>query len=73
MTIHAASLLSELEAQQDEVIAQLDDLNRRIESLLNSLREIDRTGDLANQHVPPQPSRQSSVPTIQPTRLGDGA
>lgn len=32
---HKSSLLDELEQRQDEVLAQLDQLNARIEDLLN--------------------------------------
>jgi hypothetical protein len=35
----ASSLLAELESSQDVVLAQLDELNQRIELLLVSLRE----------------------------------
>ncbi len=36
---HETSLLAELEARQDEVLAQLDQLNAHVEEVLRSVRD----------------------------------
>ena len=41
--IAQSTLLDELELRQNEILQQLDDLNRRIEGLLAGLRDFDRS------------------------------
>ena len=64
-TTESQSLIEEIDARQNEVLAQIDELNQQIESLLDECRREDPAAKLLELHG------DEATGTIRHVNLGD--